>query len=60
MLGRDTRSSYTDSEAAPEDGDEERAEEGAAGVALCFFSGGELPVSVEEGEEKAATRRFVW
>ena len=36
MLGRSTRSSYADSEAAPEDGEEEEAEGGAAGVALCF------------------------
>ena len=42
-----------DSEAAPEDGEEEGAEEGSAGVALCFFSGGELLESVVEEEEGA-------
>ena len=60
MLGRSTRCSYADSEAAPEDGEEDEAEKGAAGVALCFFPGGELPGSVEEEEEEeAAVRRFV-
>ena len=54
MLGRSTRSSHADSEAAPEDGEEEKAEGGSAGTALCFFSGGELPESVEEEEEEAA------
>ena len=46
-------------EGAPESAEEEEGEKGTAGVALCFFSGGELPESVEEEEEGAAARRFV-
>ena len=38
---------------------EEKAGEGVVGVALCFFSGGELLESVKEEEEEAAARRFV-